>query len=115
MGSVKSREIHEINIFNEKVRYGTGDDKNKTLDRTEPTKTEKFGQSGQWKVIFKSWSNDERWMKSTKAMEIPGYGVLVQVTTQQGGRVAEALESVQGVMLAKNEDGTYRMVAGVPA
>ena len=112
MNRVTVRETESINIYNERVEVT--DECSKTLDRTEPTQTDKFGQSGQWKVIFKSWDNDEGWMKSTKALEIPGYGCLVQVTTQQGGRVAEALEGVPGVKLTPNDDGTYRLIGGVP-
>jgi hypothetical protein len=38
-------------------------------------------------------------MKSTKVMNIPGIGVVIQVTTQQGSHVAEALQFVPGVKL----------------
>lgn len=42
-----------------------------------------WGDSDAWKLICKAWSEEEGWMKSTKAMEIKGVGCLVQVTTQQ--------------------------------
>ena len=38
-------------------------------------------------------------MKSTKGMEIEGVGCVVQVTTQQGDNVAEALTFVPGVKI----------------
>ena len=38
-------------------------------------------------------------MKSTKAMEIDGVGCVVQVTTQQGDNVAEAITFVPGVRI----------------
>lgn len=38
-------------------------------------------------------------MKSTKAMEIEGVGCVVQVTTQQGDNVAEALTFVPNVRI----------------
>ena len=42
-------------------------------------------------------------MKSTKAMEIEGVGCIVQVTTQQGLNVAEALTFVPGVQIVEIE------------
>lgn len=53
-----------------------------------------FGDGDTFKLICKASSAQEGWMKSTKAMEIPGVGCVVQVTTQQGKRVAEALTFV---------------------
>jgi len=44
-------------------------------------------------------------MKSTKAMEVPG-GCVVQVTTQQGDDVAEALTFVPGVNIIVSYDET---------
>lgn len=42
-----------------------------------------FGNPGMWKLICKASSEEEGWMRSTKAMEIPGVGCLVQISTQQ--------------------------------
>lgn len=42
-----------------------------------------FGNPDGFQLICKASSESEGWMKSTKAMEIPGVGCLVQVTTQQ--------------------------------
>ena len=55
-----------------------------------------WGDEDIWKLISKAFSNREGWMKSTKAMNVAGTpgGVLVQVTTQQGHQVAEALSWV---------------------
>lgn len=36
-----------------------------------------------FKLLSKASSQKQGWMKSTKAMEIPGVGCVVQVTTQQ--------------------------------
>lgn len=46
-------------------------------------------------------------MKSTKAMEIEGVGCVIQVTTQQGVQVAEAVTFVPNVKVvdALNEGG----------
>ena len=58
-----------------------------------------FGDGDTFKLICKASSKAERWMKSTKAMQIDGVGCLVQVTTQQGDNVSEALAFVPGVKI----------------
>ena len=65
---------------------------------------EVFGDGGTWRLICKASSKSEGWMKSTKAMEIPGYGCLVQTSTQQWDKVAEALTFVPGTYI-KDEYG----------
>lgn len=50
-----------------------------------------FGDGNLFKLLAKASSKEQKWMKSTKAMTIPGLGSVVQVTTQQGDNVAEAL------------------------
>ena len=59
-----------------------------------------------FKLLSKASSQNEGWMKSTKAMEVPG-GCVVQVTTQQRGKdgsyaVAEALTFVPSVRVCEN-------------
>jgi hypothetical protein len=44
-----------------------------------------WGERDTFKLISKASSQEEGWMKSTKAMEIEGVGVVIQVTTQQRG------------------------------
>lgn len=44
-----------------------------------------WGDGDTFKLISKASSVNEGWMKSTKAMEIEGVGVVIQVTTQQRG------------------------------
>lgn len=44
-----------------------------------------WGDGDTFKLISKASSVNEGWMKSTKAMEIVGVGVVIQVTTQQRG------------------------------
>jgi hypothetical protein len=44
-----------------------------------------WGERDTFKLISKASSVEEGWMKSTKAMEIVGVGVVIQVTTQQKG------------------------------
>ena len=58
-----------------------------------------YGDGDTFKLISKASSAKEGWMKSTKAMEIEGVGCVVQVTTQQGDNVAEALTFVPGVRI----------------
>ena len=58
-----------------------------------------FGNGDTFKLISKASSKAEGWMKSTKAMEIEGVGCVIQVTTQQGDNVAEALTFVPGVKI----------------
>lgn len=58
-----------------------------------------FGNGDTFKLICKASSKVEGWMKSTKAMQIDGVGCVVQVTTQQGDNVAEALTFVPGVRI----------------
>jgi len=56
------------------------------------------GDGDTWKLICKASSKSEGWMKSTKAMDVDT-GVVIQVTTQQGDHVAEALVFVPGVRI----------------
>ena len=63
-----------------------------------------WGNGDTFKLISKASSVEEGWMKSTKAMEIPFSGCVIQVTTQQGEHVAEALTFVPGVKIEEIED-----------
>ena len=63
-----------------------------------------FGNGDAFQLLCKASSQSEGWMKSTKAMEIPGVGCVVQVTTQQGDHVAEALTFVPGVIIVAEKD-----------
>ena len=62
-----------------------------------------WGDGDLWKLISKASSQTEGWMKSTKAMELHN-GCLVQVTTQQGNSVAEAVVFVPGITIFENKD-----------
>lgn len=53
-----------------------------------------FGDGDTFKLLCKASSKKEAWMKSTKAMEIPGVGCVVQVTTQQAGNLGVGADSV---------------------
>lgn len=62
----------------------------KTLGTSDESGTKVFapdvkviGNTDQFQLLCKASSQEQGWMKSTKAMEIPGVGCVVQVTTQQ--------------------------------
>jgi hypothetical protein len=64
------------------------------------------GNGDTFRLLFKASSQNEGWMKSTKAMQVPG-GCVVQVTTQQKNpdgsySLAEAITFVPGVTI--NDD-----------
>lgn len=66
-----------------------------------------FGNGDTFKLICKASSQEEGWMKSTKAMEIVGVGCVIQVTTQQRNpegsySIAEALTFVPGVYISES-------------
>lgn len=58
-----------------------------------------WGNGDTFKLISKASSKNEGWMKSTKAMQIDGIGCVIQVTTQQGDNVSEALTFVPNVVI----------------
>lgn len=69
-----------------------------------------WGDGDLFKLLSKASSENEGWMKSTKAMEIPGVGCVVQVTTQQRNTdgsyaVAEAVTFVPGVRIVGQREG----------
>ena len=63
-----------------------------------------WGNGDTFKLISKASSKNEKWMKSTKAMEIPFHGCVVQVTTQQGDNIAESVTFVPGVKIFEEYD-----------
>jgi hypothetical protein len=73
-----------------------------------------WGKGDLFELISKASSENEGWMKSTKAMEIEGVGVVVQVTTQQGDNVAEAVTFVPGAKIKREyteKDGVKTIVS----
>lgn len=91
--------------------------KEKTMDITEVkgakdniSDLKVFGIGDTFKLICKASSQEEGWMKSTKAMEIINVGCVIQVTTQQRNSdgsyaVAEALSFVPGVFISEVPSG----------
>lgn len=87
---------------------------NKTLSNTTADEAKKkvkdiifWGNGDTFKLISKASLEQEGWMKSTKAMEIENLGCVIQVTTQQGSNVSEALTYVPNCKISeeKNEEG----------
>lgn len=72
---------------------------------------EVVGDGNTFQLLCKASSKSQGWMKSAKAMEIPGVGCVVQVTTQQGDNVAEALTFVPDVMIVDDINGGRKLVA----
>jgi len=67
-----------------------------------------IGNPDSFKLIFKAYSKNEGWMKSTKAYDV-GHGCIVQVTTQQQNpdgsyEVAEAVCFVPGAAVVEDEN-----------
>lgn len=90
----------------------------KTLDNTRVEEAKNkipdlkiTGNGNMWRLLCKASSSEEGWMKSTKAMEIHGVGCLVQVTTQQGDNVSEALAFVPGVGIKPDANGGLKLQA----
>lgn len=67
------------------------------------------GNGDMFALLCKASSKSQGWMKSAKAMETPS-GCVVQVTTQQGSNVAEALTFVPGVKIAEDINGGRKLV-----
>ena len=99
---------------------------NKTLGNTDQNPTTSnvkdvvFFNQDLFKLLSKASSQAEGWMKSTKAMQVPG-GCVVQVTTQQGlwnhekqrfvqYSLAEALTFVPGVIIHEQFDNNNEVI-----
>ena len=89
----------------------------KTLNNTTANKTQEqvkdiefWGNGDMWKLISKASSKSEGWMKSTKALELP-QGCLIQVSTQQGDNVAEAITYVEGIRINENRDSNGNVIS----
>jgi len=75
-----------------------------------------WGDGDIFKLICKASSKKEGWMKSTKAMEIIGMGIALQVTTQQRNPdgsyvVAEAVTFIPGVKIEETVDDDGKVVS----
>ena len=84
--------------------------KDKTYHNTDVSKAKDnipdiqvFGNGDMWKLLSKASSQKEGWMKSTKAMQIEYLGCLVQVTTQQGNNIAEAITFIPKAKIVEDK------------
>ena len=68
------------------------------------------GNGDLFKLLSKASSKSQQWMKSSKAMEIPEVGCVVQVTTQNKDNVAEALVFVPGVRITEDTNGGRKLI-----
>jgi len=102
--------IHDADLHIIGERYNAAEveevEEEKTLDITDVKGAKKkisdikvFGNGDLFQLIAKASSQGEGWMKSTKAMEVKGLGVTLQVSTQQGDNVAEALTFIPGAKI----------------
>jgi len=71
------------------------------------------GNPDTFQLLCKASSKEQGWMKSCKAMDVK-HGCVVQVTTQQGSNVAEALVFVPGVMIEDDVNGGRKLVPADP-
>ncbi len=72
------------------------------------------GNGDMFQLLCKASSQEEGWMKSTKACDV-GHGCIVQVTTHQCNHdgtnsVAEALTYVPGVKIVDDENNGRKLV-----
>lgn len=72
-----------------------------------------WGDGDTFKLVSKASSKQEGWMKSTKVMQIDNVGCVVQVTTQQGDNIAEALTFVPGVKIEEYMMDGLKKVDGI--
>ena len=70
-----------------------------------------WGNGDTFKLISKASSKAEGWMKSTKAMEVSGLGCVIQVTTQQGDNIAEALTFVPAAKVRETLDKEGKVIS----
>lgn len=82
--------------------------------RTNVKDIKVVGDGDLFRLLCKASSENEGWMKSTKAMEVHG-GCVVQVTTQQTNpdgsySVAEALTFVPHVSIANDVNSGRKLV-----
>jgi hypothetical protein len=93
----------------------------KTLHNSEASVARKnvkdivsIGNTDNFKLLFKASSENEGWMKSTKAMDV-GHGCVVQTTTQQRNIdgnyvVSDAVCYVPGVTIVDDENLGCKLV-----
>jgi hypothetical protein len=84
-------------------------------DNTEVPEVKVVGDGDMFKLLTKTSNLSEGWVKSTRAMQVPG-GCVMQVTTQQRNpdgsyAVAEALTFVPGVVIVDDVNGCGKLIS----
>lgn len=104
-----------------KEQYHVGGNMSKTLYNSDVSGSkvnvkdiEFFGNGDTFRLICKASSKAEGWIKSTKAMQIDGVGCVIQVTTQQGDNVSEALTFVPNVKIGLCSVSGTPMIVAIP-
>ena len=77
----------------------TVESKDTKVKAEKKSDVETFGNVETFQLICKESSASQGWSKETKAMQIDHVGCVVQVTTQKGGSVSEALMFVPRVKI----------------
>lgn len=111
---MEEKEDTSENVEKVEVRDDTKPSGGRTLDNTtnEGAVEERAKVVGTqlWQTVCKAWHDNQRWFKSTKAMEIEGRGVLVQTTTYDQGQVTDALQFIPDTRLAAAAEGCVKIV-----
>lgn len=68
-----------------------------------------IGNPDTFKVLVRSSDAKEGWHKTTRAMEIPNIGCIVQVTTQRGNDISESLATVLDVVIIEDINNGSRL------
>ena len=76
------------------------------------------GNGDMFQLLCKASSQEEGWMKSTKAMAIPCIGCVLQVTTQQKNpdgsySIAEAVTFIPGVTVINDDPNGLRKLVKI--
>jgi hypothetical protein len=113
MRDIKSETVKRIEV--NYLQSGAGIEVTpRTLDRVtagpdDHAKGIRGAGSQRWRTVCKGWNKEEAYFKTTKALEIPGCGVLIQVSTQERGQVADAMTFIKDASVLENGDGTVRV------
>ena len=88
----------------------TLDNENVGMVKKQVSDVKVVGNGDMFQLLCKASSKSQGWMKSCKAMPILYGGCVVQVTTQQGDHVAEALTYVPNVIIMDDINGGRRLI-----
>lgn len=112
------RQVHKINVSDEsplnRLPYRSLNNTTSSQAKENVKDLKVWGDPDCFKLISKASSEEEGWMKSTKAMEIKDVGCVIQVTTREQNGIAEALVFVPGTRIieTQQEDLTVGRLIG---